>query len=142
MINFLVYVVEDDEDDRQLLESIFTDFFDRYELRFFEHGAHLLTHLTHQFDRQLPDLILLDLAMPVLNGFDTLRYLKNNPDYKRIPTLVLASSRHPNDINRCYELGSNAFITKPRKYYQWIAMIDQLQANWLGVIQNSAKPNN
>lgn len=131
MANYLIYIVEDDEDDRIVLKSIFDEYFGHCNLRFFEHGAQLMTHFTHQLDSRLPDLILLDLAMPVFNGFDTLRYLKNDSDLRSIPTIVLASSNREKDIRRCYDLGSNAFMTKVANYRQWLELIEKLHAYWL-----------
>jgi CheY-like chemotaxis protein len=138
MTDHLIYLVEDDEDDRQLLASIFEDFFSHCNLRYFDHGAQLMIALTHRLDGHLPELILLDLIMPVWNGFDTLRYLKNDADLKLIPTLVLTTSRQPKDIERCYELGSNAVMSKPRSYTQWVSLIGRLQTYWLEVAQTPA----
>lgn len=130
----LVYIVEDDDDDRHLIRTIFEDYFEDCRLQFFEHGSFLVTCLTHQLDDRLPDLILLDLEMPVLNGFDTLRYLKANPDFKSIPIVVLASSSSEKDITHCYELGGNAFLTKAADYYQWMNMIESLHTYWLETV--------
>jgi len=131
MANHLVYIVDDDEDDRLLLEGIFTDFFEACRLRFFENGAQLLTTLTHQLDERPPAVIVLDLEMPVLNGFETLHYLKNNPDFRRIPTVVLASSNRSRDKVRCAQLGSNEYVVKETEYYQWIGLVSRLHTRWV-----------
>ncbi len=131
MVDHLVYIVEDDDDDRTLLKTVFDDHFKHCELRFFEHGAQLMTHLTHRLDGRLPDLILLDLSMPVFNGFDTLQVLKKDSELCVIPTIVLATSNREKDIRRCYDLGSNAFMTKVVDYRQWLELVRALHAYWL-----------
>ena len=60
----------------------------------------------------LPDLMLLDLKMPRLNGFDVLSWLRQQPGLKRLLVTVLTSSDHPNDINRAYDLGVNSYLVK------------------------------
>lgn len=61
----------------------------------------------------LPDLIFMDLNMPVMNGFDCLIYLKNQIKFKDIPVIIFSTSKNPNDIGRTKQLGAKWFITKP-----------------------------
>ncbi len=61
-------------------------------------------------------LVLLDLNMPVMDGFGVLDALKNDPSTQRIPVIVLTTTDVPEDVDRCYELGCNTFITKPVEY--------------------------
>jgi CheY-like chemotaxis protein len=63
-----------------------------------------------------PDLIFLDLNMPVMNGFDCLVYLKNQNDFKDIPVIIFTTSRNSNDINRTKQLGAKWFMTKPDNF--------------------------
>jgi len=60
-----------------------------------------------------PDLVLLDIKMPRKTGIDVLVELGQDQDLKRTPVIIFTSSDHPEDINRCYELGANAYIAKP-----------------------------
>ena len=110
--NYLIYVVEDDEDDRFLLQRAITRQSVACSLRFFTHGADLFTQLTHQLDGRLPDLIILDLNTPIMNGFESLQLLKQLPDYQHIPVLVRTGHETLESINRCYELGCHAYLTK------------------------------
>jgi CheY-like chemotaxis protein len=60
-----------------------------------------------------PDIILLDINMPKKNGFEVLTALEHDPRLKFIPVIVLTTSDHPRDIDRCYELGASAYLPKP-----------------------------
>lgn len=109
---YLIYVVEDDDDDRLLLRDALYRQTTDCSIRFFTDGAELFTYLTHQLDGRLPELIFLDLDTPVMNGFDTLRLLKQTQPYDRIPVVVRTGHETIDHINRCYELGCEAYLTK------------------------------
>jgi chemotaxis family two-component system response regulator Rcp1 len=81
-----------------------------------------------------PDLILLDLNLPRKDGFAVIADLKQDPLLKRIPVLVLTTSPAPSDIQRCYDLGANCYIVKPRDLLQMMTKL-QLAANfWLTAV--------
>jgi CheY-like chemotaxis protein len=126
----LIYAVDDDEDDRYLLEHIFTDHFKECNLRVFDNGAALLTHLTHQLDGRLPDMIILDLEMPVFSGFELLHFLKQNDDFSLIPVSILSATLHKEHIDRCFELGSSKCLSKSQSYIELVSSIQQLQQYW------------
>lgn len=109
---YLLYVVEDDDDDRFLLQQALKRHSFNGSLRFFTHGAELFTRLTHRLDGRLPDLIFLDLHTPIMNGFDTLRLLKQTEEFQRIPVVIRTGQDSLDQINRCYELGCHAYLTK------------------------------
>jgi CheY-like chemotaxis protein len=64
----------------------------------------------------LPPLILLDLNLPVLDGYQVLKIIKNDDRTRRIPVIVLTTTDNPHEVSRCYELGCNVYITKPVEY--------------------------
>ncbi len=64
----------------------------------------------------LPPLILLDLNLPVLDGYQVLKMIKNDERTKKIPVIVLTTTDNPHEVSRCYELGCNVYITKPVEY--------------------------
>ncbi|MCP4697656.1 MAG: response regulator [Gammaproteobacteria bacterium] len=73
--------------------------------------------------RPSPLLVLLDLNMPVMDGFAVLERMKKSPDTKRIPVIILTTTDEPREIHRCYELGANIYITKPVKYEDFVEAV-------------------
>jgi CheY-like chemotaxis protein len=71
-------------------------------------------------------VILLDINMPRIDGIEALRQIKANPQTQRIPVIVLTTTDDPREINRCYELGCNVYITKPVEYETFIEAIRRL----------------
>ena len=126
----LIYAVDDDEDDRYLLQQIFSEHFKECTLRLFDNGANLLTHLTHKLDGRLPDLIILDLEMPVFSGIELLRFLKENEAFRGIPVSILSAMHHKTHIERCYELGTTSYMSKEQSYVQLVSSIQHLQHHW------------
>jgi len=71
-------------------------------------------------------VVLLDINMPRIDGIETLRQIKSNPDMRRIPVIMLTTTDDPREIDRCYELGCNVYITKPVEYGGFIDAIRRL----------------
>lgn len=126
----LIYLVDDDEDDRELLRDVFTNHFKHCTVRTFDNGSGLLAQLTHQLDGRLPDLIILDLDMPIFSGFELLHYLKQDSVYRSIPVVILSGSQHTEHIDRCYALGTTEYMTKTIDYTQLVSSVFDLQRYW------------
>lgn len=77
-----------------------------------------------------PAVILLDLKMPRVDGLEVLRQLKADPRFRRIPVVVMTSSREDQDLARCYELGVNAYVVKPLDFHEFIESIRTLGTFW------------
>jgi CheY-like chemotaxis protein len=82
-----------------------------------------------------PDLVLLDLNLPRMNGFEVLDAIKEDPDLKRIPVVVLTTSQAEQDIIRSYNLYANAFVTKPVDLEQFIQVIKSIEGFWLEIVK-------
>ncbi|PKH51535.1 response regulator [Tenacibaculum sp. Bg11-29] len=78
----------------------------------------------------LPDLILLDLNMPKINGIEFLAILKNNDDLKHIPTVILTTSDNQKDLEECYRIGVSGYILKPLKYEDYVEKIEIVLSYW------------
>ena len=78
----------------------------------------------------LPDIILLDLNMPKINGIEFLKMLKNDDILKYIPAIVLTTSSNEKDLVECYEVGIAGYVLKPLKYEDYVSKIEQLISYW------------
>ena len=83
----------------------------------------------------IPGLILLDLKMPRVDGFEVLAALKSNEETKHIPVIVVTTSSAQSDINRSYALGANAFVTKPLRMMELTEKLKTLRLFWLIVAE-------
>ena len=82
-----------------------------------------------------PDLILLDLNLPRMNGFEVLDAIKEDPDLKRIPVVILTTSQAEQDIIRSYDLYANAYVNKPVDLEQFIRVIKSIEDFWLEIVK-------
>ena len=79
---------------------------------------------------ELPDIILLDLNMPKLNGIEFLNILKSDDVLKYIPTVILTTSNNQKDLLECYKIGIAGYVLKPLKYEDYVSKIEKLLAYW------------
>jgi CheY-like chemotaxis protein len=83
--------------------------------------------------RPRPKLVLLDLGLPRMSGFEVLDAVRHHPDarIRRIPIVVLTTSRAPGDVDRAYDLHASAFVSKPLELADFIALVGALRSWWL-----------
>jgi CheY-like chemotaxis protein len=86
----------------------------------------------------MPDILLLDLKMPKIDGFEVLREIRANKAFSALRIIVLTSSGEVRDVNKAYELGANSFLVKPLDFENLAAMMSTLSDFWLG--QNTTSP--
>ncbi len=79
---------------------------------------------------KLPDIILLDLNMPKINGIEFLRILKSDDQLRYIPTIVLTTSSNQRDLLECYKIGIAGYVLKPLKYEDYVSKIEKLLSYW------------
>jgi CheY-like chemotaxis protein len=79
----------------------------------------------------LPDIILLDLKMPGIDGFEVLRQVKSTPELRRIPVVILTSSREEGDLALSYDCGANSYLVKPVSFEGFLKVVQQVQDYWL-----------
>ncbi len=137
-----VLIAEDDPGDVFLLQRAFNVSGVPATLHFVRDGQEAIDYLGGQAayaDRDahpLPDLLLLDLKMPRLNGFDVLSWLRQQPGLRRLLVTVLTSSDHPEDINRAYDLGANSYLVKPHGSQELSDLVLRVQRYWLEINQS------
>ena len=79
----------------------------------------------------LPSLLLLDLRMPKMNGFEVMEWIRQHPFFKPLRIVVLTTSEDMRDVNRAYQLGANSFLVKPMDLSGFTAIADAIQGHWL-----------
>lgn len=86
----------------------------------------------HRWDsgETVPAVILLDINLPKVNGLEVLRQLKGHPVYRRIPVVVLTSSREDRDLMTAYDLGVNSYIEKPVSFSKFMEVAEQIELYW------------
>jgi two-component system response regulator len=111
-----ILVAEDDPTDAFFLERAFSECGEKNRLQFVHDGQDLIDALEKEVNEgagRLPTLIMLDLKMPRVTGIEFLEWRREHPVFGCIPTLVFSSSLQDEDIERCYALGANIFLSKP-----------------------------
>jgi CheY-like chemotaxis protein len=139
-----VLIAEDDPGDVFLLQRAFSTAQVPASLHFVRDGQEAIDYLEGDSafsDREtypLPDLMLLDLKMPRLNGFDVLSRLRQQPGLKRLLVTILTSSDEPQDINRAYDLGANSYLLKPHSSNELSELVKRVEKYWLEANQRPA----
>lgn len=132
-----VLLVEDDPDDIEFTRLAFRDSRILNELHVVQDGEDALRFLRNEPPHETaprPDLIILDLGLPRMDGKEVLMEVKKDPDLRRIPVVVLTSSRAQEDVVRSYELGVNSYIQKPVTLEGIVNVIKDIEHYWLGVV--------
>nr|BFE63359.1 response regulator [Dactylosporangium thailandense] len=80
-----------------------------------------------------PQVVLLDIKLPLVDGIDVLRQIKADPHTRHIPVVMLTSSAQDRDLRACYELGANSYIVKPVDMERFMAAMNNIGAYWLGL---------
>lgn len=132
-----ILLADDDEDDRMMAREALETSLLTNPLDEVVDGIELLEHLDRLLESgdPLPGLILLDLNMPRMDGREALAEIKGNPALRRIPVVVLTTSKAEEDVYRTYDLGVNSFISKPISFEGLVEVITQLGRYWLEMVE-------
>ena len=133
-----ILLVEDNEADVRLTQEVLTDSKVRNNLIVAHDGAEALACLRKQGkfrDSARPDLILLDLNLPVKDGREVLAQIKEDADLKTIPVVILTTSKAEEDILRTYKLHANCYITKPVDLDQFVTVVRYIEDFWLAIVK-------
>jgi CheY-like chemotaxis protein len=138
MLPLQVLMVDDDEGDVELTRTAWQKHKLRVDLHTVQDGELAMAFLRHEAPYEgapRPDLILLDLNMPRMDGREVLMQIKSDPDLKTIPVVVLTTSSADADILRSYQLGCNCYATKPVGFKEFTDIIKKIEEFWLTVIK-------
>ena len=139
----MILMADDDPEDRMLAKDALEE--DRLvnDLQFVEDGEELMDYLHRRgkyemlVNAQLPGLILLDLNMPRKDGREALEEIKADPNLRRIPVVVLTTSKAEEDILRSYDLGVNGFVVKPVTLEGLVRVMKVLVQYWFEIVEIS-----
>jgi len=134
-----ILMADDDPDDRVLMKEALEENNLPSNLHFVEDGKELLDYLHRrgQFAKKetfKPGLILLDLNMPKMDGREALRLIKSDPLLRRIPVVVLTTSKAEEDVFKTYDLGVNSFICKPVKFEELVQITKEIGIYWFSTV--------
>lgn len=145
----MVLIADDDPDDQLMIREAFEERCSDCELRFVCNGVELMAYLRKKPDQSqpaghcpLPDLLLLDLNMPLMDGRQSLIEIRSDPAFNRLPTVILTTSSNDDDKSFCLAEGANDYIVKPSRYIELLNIVASLQAYWTYPDQTPAEHNN
>ena len=133
-----ILLVEDNAADARLTEEVLTESKVHNNLIVANDGVEALNCLRQQGKfkgSRRPDLILLDLNLPIKDGREVLAEIKSDPDLKRIPVVVLTTSKAEEDILKTYNLHANRYITKPVDLEKFVTVVRYIEDFWLAIVK-------
>jgi CheY-like chemotaxis protein len=137
-----ILLADDDEEDRELTRDALQDARLANEMKFVVDGQDLMDYLKRagpyadpSVDAPRPGIILLDLNMPKKDGREALAEIKADESLRRIPVIVLTTSKDEEDVLRTYELGVNSFITKPVTFAGLVEVMRTWTRYWLEIVE-------
>jgi len=139
--HIIILYAEDDPEDRMLVEDAMEESRLANELHFVEDGEELMDYLhrrgkyTELSNAPLPGLILLDLNMPKKDGREALGEIKADPNLRRIPIVVLTTSKAEEDILSSYDLGVSGFIIKPVTFESLVSILKTVTKYWFEIVE-------
>ena len=133
----VILLVEDNQDDEELALLAFRKSNIANKVVVARDGAEALDYLfgtgahAGRDSPVLPQLVLLDLKLPKIDGLEVLKRLRADPRTRRLPVVVLTSSREEHDLIESYDLGANSYVRKPVDFARFAEAVQQLQMYWL-----------
>jgi len=137
----VILMADDDADDRMLTRDALEESRVLNELRFVEDGEELMEYLHRKGkfadpeSSPKPGLILLDLNMPKKDGREALKEIKSDPNLRRIPVVIMTTSKAEEDIYRSYDFGASSFITKPVTFDRLVDLMRALGEYWVEFVE-------
>ncbi|MEE1976388.1 response regulator [Maribacter cobaltidurans] len=136
-----ILLVDDDQDDREFFADALVGINLNTQLEQLENGKSCLEYLIRQIEN-LPNLIFLDLNMPVMNGFECLTEIRKHPKLKELPIAIYSTSSSDQDIEQTFLKGANIYIKKPSSFNDLKKSLSQvIKMNWAFHMDDFKKEN-
>ena len=133
-----ILLVEDNPSDVRLVREAFKDAKLRNNLSVAGDGERALCFLRKEEEFEgapHPDLILLDLNLPKVDGRELLGQIKDSPELRRIPVVILTTSKSDEDILKSYDLHANCYVTKPVDLDQFVKVVQSIEYFWISIVK-------
>lgn len=133
-----ILLVEDNEGDILLTKEAFSEANLSNEISVVKDGQQAIKYLNKEAgfeNEKTPDIILLDLNIPKINGLDVLKIIKSDPFLKTIPVIILSTSNSEKDILQSYERHANCYLTKPVNFSNFTSLIQMVTDFWITAVQ-------
>lgn len=136
-----ILIAEDDEDDYLLTIEALKEAGVDTQIKWVKDGEELMNYLEplgaskKKGHAELPSLILLDLNMPRKDGREVLDEIKKNKTLRKIPVIVLTTSKADTDISHAYDLGVNSYIQKPVRFNEFVEVVKVLSNYWFNIVK-------
>jgi CheY-like chemotaxis protein len=143
--DYTILLVEDEENDALLLQRAFKRNNILNPVKWVKDGLEAIDYLNGQGtygDRDLypfPEVMILDLKMPRMGGLELLAWIRDHPDFRVIPTIIMTSSRQDADITKAYELGANTYQIKPSSFDELIKLVKSAHEYWAMSVKPKTK---
>ncbi len=130
-----ILLVDDNPADIDLTSEVLAQSQQHYHVNSVNDGAEAISFLRHQgkyTTAPCPDLVVLDLNLPIKDGRQVLSDIKADPSLQKIPVVIFTTSQANSDISRSYELGANCYLKKPGNLAEFVAVVQSMAQFWLG----------
>jgi CheY-like chemotaxis protein len=132
---FHLLLVEDELADALLFQDMLSEQDQDIIVHHVQNGQEALDHLAHPDRSPRPQLVVLDLNMPIMNGHEFMERIKAIHEVRSIPVLVLSTSEHPSDIHRAYDQQVSGYVVKPGNYQEYMQVLETIRAYWRGLVR-------
>lgn len=128
-----ILLIEDNSDHATLINHGLAEGGDRVIHQ--SNGQEALQFLNRTNASDRPNLVILDLKLPGMDGFETLQAIRSNPKLKLLPVVILTTSKYIQEINRAYELGASGFVTKSEDFPELLSKLKRVKDYWIKTVE-------